>query len=162
VAAASGLVLLGLSACAPAPDQPASLEDLLRAEYAGWSLQRAVSEYCGSSAQAAVSGDFNGDGTPDHAARLARGDQGIIVAFISRNGGFTRVLLEQDSKQAIMNQALVLLPRGSRHDIIQDDNDLPRRPMVLANDAPGGGTCESSSYVYLIDGTRVSRAFTSD
>ena len=160
LAAASGLVLLGLPACARTPAETASIETLVRDAYPGWTLQTLDDEYCRS--DASVTGNFNSDSVPDHAVRLFRGDRGLIVAFVSNRDEYDRIVLEQDSRQEVMNLFLELLPRGSTQYIIQDDNDLPRQPMVLAHDAPGGGSCESSSFVYVIEGTRVSRAFTSD
>ena len=151
-----------LAACGQVRAEPVALEALVRDFYPGWTVQQGVEESCDRGAQPAVSGDFNGDGQPDHAARLVRGDRGLIVAFVSTRAGYSRIVLEEDSQQAILHQALDLVRRGSRHDIIQEDATIPRRPMVLANEAPAGGTCEASSYVYVIDGTRVTRAFTSD
>jgi len=153
-------VACSLSACGQTRAETVSVESLVRDAYPGWNIQHLDDEYCPR--DASVSGDFNGDSVTDHAVRLTRGNQGLVVAFISNGSGFDRIVLDQDSRQQIMREFLVLLPRGSRHLIIQDDNDLPRRPMVLAHDAPGGGTCEASSYVYVIEGLRVTRAFTSD
>jgi hypothetical protein len=105
-----------------------------------------------------VSGDFNGDGRADYAARVARGKQGRIVAFLSDRPGYRTLVLEEGSRESMDAQALSVARRGSRHFII-DNRD---RLMTLTNDAPVGGTCEASSYLYLIQGTSVRRAFTSD
>lgn len=126
----------------------------------GWALLRA-NRFCGADARSSVSGDFNGDGQADYAVRLARGRQGRIVAFMSAHQGFGTVVLEEGSRASMDAQRLSIARRGTRHFVI-DNLDRPRRPMTLAHDAPVGGTCESSSYLYLIQGATVRRAFTSD
>ena len=59
-----------------------------------------------------------------------------------------------------MHMFLGVERRGSRHLVIVGDRD--RRPMILRHDAPTSGTCEASSFIYLIEGSRFTRAFTSD
>ena len=126
----------------------------------GWTLLRA-NQFCGADARSSTSGDFNGDGRTDYAARLARGSQARIVAFMSDGEGYRTLVLEEGTRAEMDSQRLAMARRGSRHFVI-DSLDRPRRPITLPTDAPVGGTCESSSYIYLIDGMTVSRAFTSD
>lgn len=139
---------------------PLSALSVVQTYAPGWALLRA-NRFCGANARSSVSGDFNGDGRTDYAARLARGRQGRIVTFVSGRQGYRTVVLEEGSRESMDAQGLAVARRGSRHLII-DNLDRPRRPMTLANDAPVGGTCESSSYLYLIQGATVRRAFTSD
>lgn len=152
--------MLGLAACSEAGAATTSLESLVRNAYAGWTIQRSRDDYC--PAAASVSGNFNGDSIRDYAVRLTRGDRGLIVAFLSNGRGFDRVTLEQGSREDVERQFLEVLPRGSRHNIIIDDAGDPRPLMILTHDAPAGGTCEASSWIYIIEGTRFTRAFTSD
>lgn len=126
----------------------------------GWTLLQGDPR-CEADARTSVSGDFNGDGVVDYAVRVARGGRAQIVALLNVAGRYQIVVLEDGSVADLRAQLLTVVRRGSRHLII-DSTDLPRRPMTLPNDAPVGGTCESSSYIYLIRGSTVARAFTSD
>ena len=133
---------------------------LIAEHYPGWMLLEGDS-YCGLGARAEVAGDFNGDRILDHAVRIVRGDRGQIVAFLSSSRTFSRVVLEEGSRAEIMNSALGVERRGTRHSVTFN-LDHGWQWITLADDAPTGGTCEASSFIYLISGRTVTRAFTSD
>lgn len=135
-------------------------QELVGHHFKGW-VPRRASQFCGDAAKSSVSGDFNGDGVTDHAARIFWATRGQIVAFISSGNDFTPIVLEQDTADAIMGQALGVERRGTTHYIMAGSNQ-PRRPTVLRTDAVTGGTCEASSYIFIMQGSSVTRAFTSD
>ncbi len=143
----------------------ASGQDLVRQRFPGWTVRRASPELCnpGQDLSGVVSGDFDGDRAPDYALRIVRGAEGQIVALMSNGGGrVSTIVLQHDTSSGITYYQLGIARRGSRHSVIANLDRGTYRTITLANDAPTGAHCSSSAWIYLIQGTTFTRAFTSD
>jgi hypothetical protein len=140
---------------------PQKVRSYLDGNYAGWKLS-SLADGCGPEFnKSKVSGDFNGDKKTDYAVKFIKGRKGYIVAFVSSGADYKPHVLESGSTADMKNQGLAIARRGERYGEIINDN-FDRVTRRLQNDAPVGGTCESSSYFYVYRNGAFKRAFTSD
>jgi hypothetical protein len=140
---------------------PTKVKNYLDKRYSGWKLS-AVTDGCGADfSKSKVSGDFNGDKKTDYAVKFLKGSKYYIVAFVSIGSNFKPIVLESGSAKEAKYQGLSISHKGEMYgEIINEDFDRTNRR--LQNDAPVGGTCESSAYLYIYKNGAFKRAFTSD
>lgn len=140
---------------------PAKVTSYLDKTYSGWKLS-SVTDGCGAEfSKSKVSGDFNGDKKTDYAVKFLKGRKGYIIAFVSSGSDYKPIVLESGTTQEIKNQGLAIAHKGETYGEIINDN-FDRANRRLQNDAPVGGTCESSTYFYIYKNGAFKRAFTSD
>jgi hypothetical protein len=155
------LFLLTLPLMANAQTLPAKVKSYLNQNYKGWKLT-GKTDGCGAEfSKSAVSGDFDGNRKSDYAIKFIAGKRGYIIAFLNQGTNYKPVILENETAKGIINQGLSIARKGETYgEIVNDDFDRVTRR--LANDAPVGGTCESSAYLYIYRNGNFKRAFTSD
>jgi hypothetical protein len=140
---------------------PAKISSYLNNNYKGWKLS-SETDGCGAEfSKSKVSGDFNGDKKTDYAVKFLRGRKGYIIAFVSNRANYKPIILESGTTRDIKNQGLSIARKGETYGEIINDN-FDRVTRRLQNDAPVGGTCESSAYIYVYKNGVFRRAFTSD
>jgi hypothetical protein len=133
----------------------------LNKNYPGWKFSVAAKYCTGDFQRSRVTGDFDGDGAADYAVKISTVRKGYIIAFVSHGNEFRAHVLESGPLSEMRQQGLAFAPKGERYGEIINE-DLDRADRTLASDAPVGGTCGASSYMYVYSNGSFRRAFTSD
>ena len=129
--------------------------------YPGWKLNATAVNCPREFKRSLVAGDFDANGRRDYAVKFMSRRKGYIVAFLSRGADYKPFLLEDGSASEMRNQGLSIARKGETYPEIVNDN-FDRVTRRLRQDAPVGGTCESSAYLYIYSNGVFRRAFVSD
>ncbi|MFN6962339.1 MAG: M48 family metallopeptidase [Pyrinomonadaceae bacterium] len=140
---------------------PAIVNAYLSKTYPRWGFATASTSCVDEFRKSRVEGDYNGDGVTDYTVKFSTARKGFIIAFVSRAGGFTPHILESGSLSEMREQGLASAVKGESYGEIVNDN-FDRVTKYLTTDAPVGGTCSASAYLYVYSNGTFRRAFTSD
>lgn len=155
------LIFIFCTKTAIAERLPSDVVDLLDRDFSGWKLY-SLADHCRlEESKSLVKGDFNGDEISDYAIKFLQGDVGHIVAIISNPTGLKSIVLESGSRDQITNQGLGMVPGGSQI-YVNFNFSEGNTKLLLINDTPTGGQCESTSYLYLIQEESFILGLTSD
>jgi hypothetical protein len=155
------LVLSTFGARAAQSNLPARVRAYLDTNYSGWKLSAVESGCPRDFKRSLVIGDFDGDRKRDYTVKSMSGQKGYIVAFLSRGTDYNPYVLEDGSASEMRSQGLSVARKGETYPEIVNDN-FDRVTRRLQHDAPVGGTCESSAYLYIYRNGTFRRAFVSD
>jgi hypothetical protein len=133
---------------------PAKVRSYLKDNYSGYKLD-AGDRICKS--RAVVSGNFNGDAKRDYAVMFNKGRSHYVIGFLSQGSNYKAHILEGGSASSI----LYVGRKGEKYAEIVGNID-ERVTRRLKYDAPGGGTCESATFIWIYDNGRFRQAWTSD
>lgn len=113
------------------------VQSYLDKNYSGWKLEELTSnsDCFDEFKRAIIKGDFDGDGKYDYAARITRGKEGYIIAFLERGASYEAHILVSGIR--IQNLGLSMGKKGKYDDV------------VLQNDAPLIGACGSEAGYYI-------------
>ncbi|MGB7208645.1 MAG: M48 family metallopeptidase [Pyrinomonadaceae bacterium] len=140
---------------------PLPVNAYLNKTYRGWKFATA-STWCDDDfRKSRVQGDYNGDGVTDYTVKFNTTRKGYILAFVSKGSNFTPHVLESGTLSEMKEQGLTAATKGESYGEIINDN-FDRVTRHLATDAPVGGTCSASAYLYVYANGTFRRAFTSD
>ncbi|MFN0140728.1 MAG: hypothetical protein ACKVQW_11670 [Pyrinomonadaceae bacterium] len=133
---------------------PTKVRSYLKEKYPGYKLDRG-DPICKS--RAVVSGNFNGDSKRDYAVMFNKGRSPYVIAFLSQGTNYKAHILEGGSASSI----LYVERKGEKYAEIVGNTD-ERVTRRLKYDAPGGGSCESATFIWIYHNGRFRQAWTSD
>ena len=138
------IFVLMLSFANPAQAQalPAKIKNYLDKNYRGWKISP-TPNHCGD-AKSILSGDFNGDRKRDYAAKIFKGKNGYILAFVEQKNDYAPYLLYRRNAAETRNTALILYRKGEKY---YPEPGEESSAIVLKNDALYDSPCESDASV---------------
>jgi hypothetical protein len=116
---------------------PAKITNYLNQNYKGWTKSPA-NRFCSEAGKYVFTGDFNDDRRTDYIVKLARGNRGYVIAFLTRGAEYRPRVLENVSAREIKDMGVVVYKKGSPY----SENETAA-PVKLKADAPYIGTCGS-------------------